>query len=569
MHALNLLDLPQQSESGIKQGIDSLITKQLLEAVQKNEVKRWNHKIESMVIKKMLPDLIERFSCVQQTEDYIKKSIERAVKHVKLLYSQKGAVTQNGQINVPLMIQNCIETKKLQSTEEAYEHALLEAKTLCAFFRPSHDHESVEERVAKAIFSLEQHACAIKGAKTPFEKLDPIDYLILQQQLDALCSYSVVSFDELKGQILKQLKTLQEIANMEHLPVLIAAIHARHLSHAIDFEKRWGENSVGALGQFILKQLQLHPNIHPIELVNRIVFLYQVSCQKEKKKELVNAAKDYLTSLSKDLYSPSLRGLGHEVYAFINHEIRKIKSTRPLTTLKEILKEVQQMFSFVDEIVAIPAHEKDFLEVFIFDHFYSYHSLMNQLNDSQKQLIAQYLSRVALEVGEKDFRGSVHTTYDRLVRYKNLNVPISKDASFFDEETLMDKIAHFSSQNELVLDQFKIPVDHPLVKIIRKSIFKEDALTLNVTEVELILKKFFKDHPLLTAYEKFYEKEVVFYHKALWYNPTKKGQKPALERFYQWHYELLRKANPELKGRELIKKMEEVTTKTLPLLPAI
>lgn len=569
MHALNLSDLPIHLEEKKQQGIDLLITKQLLEAVQKNEVKRWNHKIESMVIKKMLPDLIERFSCVQQTEEYIKKSIERAVKHVKLLYTRKEAITQTGEINVPLMIQNCIETKNLQSTEEAYEHALLEAKTLSAFFIPSHDKEPVEEKVAKAIFSLEQHACVIKGAKTPFEKMDPIDYLILQQQLDALCVYQVVSFDALKDHILDQLKKLEQVSHMEHLPVLIAAIHAKHLSHAIDFEKRWGKKSVDALGQFILKQLKLYSNIHPIELVNRIVFLYQVSCQKEKKGEIVNAAKDYLTSLSKDLYSPSLRGLGHEVYTFINHEIRKIKSTRPLTTLKEILKEVQQMFSFVDEIVSIPAHEKDFLEVFIFDHFYSCHPLMQQLNESQKELIAQHLSRVALEVGEKDFRNSVHTTYDRLIRYKNLNVPLSKDASFFNEETLMDKIAHFSSQNELVLDQLKISVDHPLVKLVRKATLKEDALTLHPKEVEVISKKFLKEHPLLSAYEKFYEKEIIFYHKALWYNPAKKGQKPALERFYQWHYELLRKENPDLKGHDLIKKMEEVTTKTLPLLPAI
>jgi hypothetical protein len=194
---------------------------------------------------------------------------------------------------------------------------------------------------------------------------------------------------------------------------------------------------------------------------------------------------------------------------------------------------------------------------------------MQQLNGSQKELIAQHLSRVALEVGEKDFRSSVHTTYDRLIRYKNLNVPLSKDASFFDEETLMDKIAHFSSQNELVLDQLKISVDHPLVKLIRKATQKEDVLTLHPKEVEVILKKFLKEHPLLIAYEKFYEKEIVFYHKALWYNPTKKGQKPALERFYQWHYELLRKENPHLKGSDLIKKMEEITTKTLPLLPAI
>ncbi|MBM3195024.1 MAG: hypothetical protein FJZ60_04585, partial [Chlamydiae bacterium] len=269
MHALNLSDLPLHLEEKKQQGIDSLITKQLLEAVQKNEVKRWSHKIESMVIKKMLPDLIERFSCVQQTEEYIKKSIERAVKHVKLLYTQKGAVTQSGQINVPLMIQNCIKTKNLQSTEEAYKHALLEAKTLSAFFVPSHAEEPVEEKVAKAIFSLEQHACITKGAKTPFEKMDPIDYLILQQQLDAFCGYQVVSFDELKNHILDQLKKLEQVSHMEHLPVLIAAIHARHLSHAIDFEKRWGKKSVDALGQFILKQLKLHPNIHPIELVNR------------------------------------------------------------------------------------------------------------------------------------------------------------------------------------------------------------------------------------------------------------------------------------------------------------
>jgi hypothetical protein len=48
----------------------------------------------------------------------------------------------------------------------------------------------------------------------------------------------------------------------------------------------------------------------------------------------------------------------------------------------------------------------------------------------------------------------------------------------------------------------------------------------------------------------------------------KRGHKTPLERFYQWHYQLIKQKNPGLKGRELIKKMEELTTKTLPLMPS-
>jgi hypothetical protein len=308
--------------------------------------------------------------------------------------------------------------------------------------------------------------------------------------------------------------------------------------------------------------------MHPIELVNRILFLYHVSGQKEKKAEIVDAARDYLTSLSTDLYSPSLHRLGHEVYLFINNEIRKIKAMRPLTTLKEILLEVQQMFSFVDDVVGIPAQQKDLLEVFAFSHFYEHHPLMEQLQNEHKEILSRHLAKTAVEKGAKEFRQTVHTTYDRIVRYKNLQIPTSQEDNFFREETLIDKISHFASQNELVLDLWRAPLDHSLFKLVKKSVAKEEIVTFSIEERNLIIEKFLASNPLLQNYAPYYHEEVVFFNKILWYTSGKKGQKTSFERFYQWHYEQLKANNPAIKGRELIKKMEELTTKTLPLMPS-
>jgi DNA-binding CsgD family transcriptional regulator len=168
------------------------------------------------------------------------------------------------------------------------------------------------------------------------------------------------------------------------------------------------------------------------------------------------------------------------------------------------LKEVQQMFSFVDEIVCIPAHEKDFLEVFIFDQFYSCHPLMQQLNGSQKELIAQHLSRVALEVGEKDFRSSVHTTYDRLIRYKNLNVPLSKDAmrSLIEDlqteqettqadDAIEEKAAQLSPAQKKIYEQLLLGASS---KIIAERVGVSEA-TVN-THIQHIFQKFKVDSRL-------------------------------------------------------------------------
>ncbi|MFZ4772838.1 MAG: hypothetical protein ACOYK9_02470 [Chlamydiia bacterium] len=573
MHAVNLLNFSQESPPSAEESIESHVTKKLLMEVQQSPTKRWNAKIETMVIKKVLPDLVEKFSCIQETETLIKKSIERAVKHVKLLYNQKGAVKTGGHINVPLMLQNCIQTGKLDSTKQAYEHALLEAKTLSAFFIPTHQDEQIEEKVARAIFSIEQHVCTSKSPSCPFEKLDPIDYLILQQQFDLLSGYEVIQYDELQKQVLIELQEHEKIAHMEHLSVLIASTHAHHLGKAIDFEKRWGKKSVDALHRFVSKQLKLYPMMHPIELVNRIVFLYHVSCKKEQKGEIVAAASDYLRSLSTDLYTPTLHRLGHEVYNFINNEIRKIKSNRPLTTLKEILVEVQQMFSFVDDVVSLPQNQKDLLEVFIFSHFYDHHPIMSPLTAHQKGLLARQVSRIAVEKGGKEFRDTVHTAHARLARYKNLCIPSTdaskrSDENFFAQETLIDKISHFASQNELAIDQYKISADHPLSKAVKKFTTKEEACPLSPSDISQILDKFLKEHPLLTGYKSYFEKEAIFLHKAFWYTQAKKGQKTPFERFYQWHYSLLKNSMPGIKGRELIKKMEELTTSTLPLMPS-
>ncbi|MBM3196611.1 MAG: hypothetical protein FJZ61_01320 [Chlamydiae bacterium] len=566
MQALQNEDPAVNLSNSLESSLDALVTKRLLETVQKTEVKRWNHKIESMVLKKLLPDLVEKFSNLSPAEGYIKKSVERAIKHVRLLYRENGAIGSNGTINVPMMIQNCIETNKDQSTFEVYNQALLEAKTLSGLFiEPK---EKVEKRVAKAIFSIGQHACTSKGPKTPFERMELIDYLILEQQFDLLSSYEVLSYEELKEKMLTRLKSMESIAHMDHLPVLIASVHAHNLAANLDFEKKWGKKNLDALKQFVSSQMEMHPSMHPIELVNRILFLYHVSTQKDKKAEIVRAAGDYLTSLSTDLYSPTLHRLGHEVYAFINNEIRKIKSGRPLTTLKEILLEVQQMFSFADELAAILPQQKELLEIFLFYHFFDHHPLMQNLEDSHTDLLSRQLARVAVEKGQKEFRETVHTTYDRVIRYKKLEVPLAQEDNFFREETFVDKIAHFASQNELVMDQFKPSAEHPLFRLVRKLAAKDDTGSLTKEELSSILEKFFSSQQLLTAYSKYLEEEIIFFSKIFWYNQMKRGQKTPLERFYQWHYQLIKQKNPGLKGRELIKKMEELTTKTLPLMPS-
>lgn len=567
MHALKTLDSSPLPNAPNERSIDAIVTKKLLETVQQKEVKKWNHRIESMVLKKLLPDLVEKFSSLNSPEGYIQKSVERAIKHVKVLYKDKSALESDGQIMIPLMIQNCIEPDRTQSTFDVYQKALVEAKTVCGLF-PHIQENSAEERVAKAIFSIGQHVCTTKGPKTPFEKMEVLDYLILEQQFDLLSTNEILSYETLKLGIYQRLKTTEAIAEMEHLPVLIASVHAQKLALAIDFEKKWGKKNLEALKKFISKQIDLHKNMHPIELVNRILFLYHVSGQKDKKAQIVEAASDYLTSLSTDLYSPTLHRLGHEVYLFINNEIRKIKALRPLTTLREILLEVQQMFSFVDDVVNIPPQQKDLLEIFVFSHFFEYHPLLKQLQKEHTEILSRQLAKTALEKGAKEFRQTVHTTYDRIVRYKKLRIPTPAEDNFFREETLIDKISHFASQNELVLDLWKAPPDHPLYKIVKKSLFKEELLPLSQKEQEEITDKLLHNLPLLEGYREFYLEEVVFFNKIVWYTSQKKGQKTSFERFYQWHYEQLKSKNPAMKGRELIKKMEELTTKTLPLMPS-
>lgn len=567
MHALKSLDSTPSSDASTEQSIDAIVTKKLLETVQLKEVKRWNHKIESLVLKKLLPDLVEKFSSINSQEGYIQKSVERALKHVKLLYKDKIALETDEHAIVPRMIQNCVETDKNQSTFDVYQKALLEAKTLCGLFSNVQE-DKAEERVAKAIFSIGQHVCTTKGPKTPFEKMETLDYLILEQQFDLLSSYEIFSYETLKQKIYQRLKTTEAIAEMDHLPVLIASVHAKKLALAIDFEKKWGRKNLDALKKFVSKQIDLEKNMHPIELVNRILFLYHVSGQKDKKAQIVEAASDYLTSLSTDLYSPSLHRLGHEVYLFINNEIRKIKSMRPLTTLKEILLEVQQMFSFVDDVVNIPPNQKDLLEIFVFSHFFEHHPIRNQMQGDHVEILSRHLAKTAIEKGAKEFRQTVHTTYDRIVRYKKLQIPSPLEDNFFREETLIDKISHFASQNELVLDLWRAPLDHPLYKIVKKNLLKEEIHPLSFDEKEQIVSKFLQGSPLLEGYRQFYVEEVEFFSKIHWYTSPKKGQKTPFERFYQWHYEQLKSKHPTMKGRDLIKKMEELTTKTLPLMPS-
>ncbi|NBU62595.1 MAG: hypothetical protein EBS28_02220, partial [Chlamydiae bacterium] len=68
MHALKSLDSTPSSDASTEQSIDAIVTKKLLETVQLKEVKRWNHKIESLVLKKLLPDLVEKFSSINSQE---------------------------------------------------------------------------------------------------------------------------------------------------------------------------------------------------------------------------------------------------------------------------------------------------------------------------------------------------------------------------------------------------------------------------------------------------------------------------------------------------------------------
>jgi hypothetical protein len=568
MHALNICELQPHPASVAEAQIETQITKKILQTIKTHDIRKWNTKIESMVMKKMLPDLVEKFSSHNQAEGYIKKSFERAVKHIKVLCNDKQALNKNGQVNVLRIIQNCIQTKAINSTTQAYEHALNEAKSLAAFFVQEDQNEQVEHKVAKAIFSIEQHSCLQKGPKCLFEKTDLLDNLILQQQLELFCSYQSYTYAQVCDHVLQSLQHLETIANTPHLPFAIAALHAKELSRSIDLKKKIGKQNIETIQRIILDQIQTNSSLQPNDLFQRINFLVHISVNYDDLDLLIKASQDYIRSLSNNRYKPSFCYLGEQVYTFINEQIKKIKHHRPLVTLEEILQEITLMFSFVKKIKLAKTTPNGLIEILLFASFADHLPLIQNLSNKSIYAIRHQLSQVAISNKDSNFFDVVRLTYEKIARYKNIQLPQKADYSLFQQDSISDKITHFASQNELIIDTLKPANDNPLYKLVKKTLPQISPEPVEQKTQDKLLEKLFREFPLLSGYRAFYERQIIFYQKILWYQTNKKVQKTPFEKFYLWHYSSLKTEYPTLNGKDLIKKMEEFTMQSLPLMPS-
>lgn len=557
-----------------KQKLNQFISTKIRKEALRKKSTEWNKEIEHTLLDKLIPEIKKEFPLLRPSTSLIKRSFKKALSYLKQLKPYPEAFSKSGELNLGFIIKENLRTLAPHSTKESYSLALTAAKNIADYVQQVEGVRPKFDLLAKTIYSLDQHLLTKNGeippSKCPFEVLEPMDHLILQLQLDALSIEVPLSKEGLVEKIHEGFETLKTIHQVENLPLLLSFIHARKLYPSLSILKRFSKQKIGQIERFIQLQIRLDPTIEPIRLVRKILFLYHIASHPSKRRMQIDAAINYIRSLSNDRYIPCFQQLGHEIYSFINQEILRLKSERRFTSVDELLTLIVDSFESVPQLPTLNEKQIQELETLIFKILSDLRPLKELNNRPLCQELELGLLKVYLETSRAPIEKVVFLTYERYHRLKSIQIPEAETESFFGKESVVDRIINISAEGELVFGKVKVSLDNIVIRTLLKkwNLLKETKeLSSHKRFIDLLVEKLIKDDPSLSLYETSLRSRALFYYKIFWYQLTKGPSESTYDRFLKWYLVYLSNKEPEASNRDLLESVIKISDQSLPLVP--
>jgi hypothetical protein len=181
--------------------------------------------------------------------------------------------------------------------------------------------------------------------------------------------------------------------------------------------------------------------------------------------------------------------------------------------------------------------------------------------------IDKLIVKTILEIGAK-YPQIDHNELKQKVKESLLSLHDLPSLDHIKEWDVIEKKIHiWASQGDMLCRWIHLSSEGTLLRLIEQKYRDQSSLSPHHLFVSEICQEYLKLYPQLTPYSSQLSLRVWILYKYAWYTLFGTHKESSLDRFLKWHCCSLLFSSPTLSQEHLTSKLEEIVSKTLPLVP--
>ena len=529
------------------------------------ESKKWSHKIQETLLKKISPEFQKRFPHYRLGVSAIKKIWEKITYYSQQFQEQKEAIHHDGKLNITFFIRENLK-QYASMRQPAHVHPYHWANKLAIKMSECiATLEGVRPRIdelTKQVWAAQRHLiCKAKPEeiKSPYDEYDRIDKLIVKTVLEIRAKEPQIAQPELAHLVKEALHALHELpafSSVDAMTATISSLLAEKLYATSAFHTCFLAPQKVAITQFIRRQIALcraaYPSQQHTQLVRRILALYALASQvlKDLSAQQIHAAIEatYPFEQSKRPELPQA------VYAFIAAESVLMKTDAYCHCPAFVCETIASAYQEAVQLPCLNGKESELLEVVIWKILGETEATLEKLPFRIGQRIEEEIANILIDNPKQAFSAIVYATVHFFKNTKELSL-IKK------WEALEKKIQIWTHQGDMALHWIQLDSNTPLFKLIceKGQSHSPEVLVSEVAQIYL------NTHPELAAYLPQLIIKIWILYKYAFYTHFASSDGCSYDTFLKWHYTYL--AISPLSQDAKLDRLQELSHKLAPLFP--
>jgi hypothetical protein len=531
-------------------------------------IQKWTLKLQEELIKKITPEFQKKFPQYRLGVTAVKKIWEKILFYTQQIQGKSEAVDQNGKLNINFFIKENLKQYFLQKTSSLlnpYHFASQIASKMSECIATLEGKKPKLDLLTQTIWSLQKHllnSYPLQSFKTPYDKFDKVDTLVVKTILETTAKNPHIGMDDLEYKTKESLQALHDLprlSSLEQTTCNVSALLAEKLYATSPFHILFFTEQKEAICHFLKKHTSLYKNNlaapHLPGLVRRITALYSLASQLPKD----TAEETFLEAVTATFTGAKERPpLPQSTYAFISAELCLLKGGENPLELSEVKTALFEAYQNTFSLPILNEKDKGLLEVVIWKILSESEEFLEKLPYRIGQKIEEEIAYILIDNPNKSFSSIVHETVQFFLKVKELTEHKNWKSS--------DKKIHlWCLQNDMLCRSIKINLDTPLASMIQKKWENLNWEVSHTSFVSEICQEFLQKFPGTTIYMAQLNSKVWTLYKYMWFTNFSMPKESSFDRFLKWHILFLKKQ--ENNEEKLLKQLEEVCKKSLPLMP--
>lgn len=535
--------------------------------------KKWSVKIQEELLAKITPDFQKHFPQFRLGIPALKRIWEKVAFYSHQIQHQKEAMNQDGKLNIHFFIRENLKNYNSVRNPGAlhpfhYAHQLATKMSECIAtidgIRPQLDH------LTKMIWSIQRHLLKGKNPdqyNSPYDEYDQIDRLIVKTILEIGAKDPQISFQELEHKVREVLHSMLELpsfSSIDQTMASVSALIAEKLYHHSAFHTLFFAEQKTAINNFIRRHTSLCKTTAPMapfsDFVRRIIALYTLASGLPKTLGMTQVKEAVLSVYPQLQGSTERPSFPQALYAFISAEIVLMKSEEYCRSPSWVADAIWDAYREATLFPSLSGKEGDLLEIAIWKLLSETEGLLEKLPYRIGQRIEEEIAGILIENPNRTFSALVHETVGFFQRTKEL----METKNFADIEK---KIHLWAVQGDMLCRGIHLNTESTLLQLICQKWKDHPSSLPHHAFVSEICLQYLKSYPELAPWAGQLNQRVWILYKYAWYSLFGTEEESSFDRFLRWHSSSLLFTGATFDHDHLVHKLEEIVSKTLPLIP--